>query len=96
MSPGIEGIPSRVHVVGSVVSRVPLQLNVPGNNIATVTPSADGEFTISQVTRGSFGYARKGDYAFMLPLAIRPKSLALSQLVLYKSMPLREFNAAPK
>jgi hypothetical protein len=96
VSPGIEGIPSRAHVVGSVVSRVPLQLSVPGNNIATVVPSADGEFTISQVTRGSMNFVRKGDYAFMLPLAIRPKGLLLSQLVVYKNMPFREFNAAAR
>jgi hypothetical protein len=95
VSPGIEGIPSKVHVVGSVVSRVPLQLSVPGNNIATVVPSADGQFTISQVTRGSFDFVRKGDYVFMLPQAIRPKSLSLSQLVLYKTIPFREFSAAP-
>jgi hypothetical protein len=95
VSPGIEGIPSRAHVVGSVVSRVPLQLSVPGNNIATVVPAADAEFTISQVTRGSINYVRKGDYAFMLPLEIRPRGLVLSQLVLYKNIPLREFTAAP-
>jgi hypothetical protein len=96
VSPGIEGIPSRVHVVGTVVSRVPLQLSVPGNNIATVVPAADGQFTISQVTRGSVNYVRKGDYAFMTPLEIRPRGLVLSQLVLYKSLPLREFIAAAK
>jgi hypothetical protein len=93
---GIEGIPSRVHVVGTVVSRVPLQLSVPGNNIATIAAAADGEFSISQVTRGSINYVRKGDYAFMMPLEIRPRGLILSQLVLYKSLPLREFTAAGK
>ena len=34
--PGITGIPARLHVVGSVVQRSPLQLSVPGNNFATV------------------------------------------------------------
>jgi hypothetical protein len=50
------------------------------------------EFTVSQVTRGSMDYARKGDYAFMMPREINPKGLVLSQLVLYKSIPLRQFN----
>ena len=33
---GANGIPSRLHVVGSVSQRSPLRLAVPGNNIATV------------------------------------------------------------
>jgi hypothetical protein len=49
--------------------------------------------TISQITRGSSTYARKGDYAFMLPLQITPRGLIVSQLVLYKRVPFAEFNA---
>jgi hypothetical protein len=94
VAPGIQGIPARTHVVGTVAQRVPLRLNVPGNNVATIVPAADqDEFTISQVTRGSITYARKGDYAFLMPREIQPRGLVLSQLVLYKSVPLREFNA---
>jgi len=96
VSPGIQGIPARLHVVGTVVRRVPLQLSVLGNNFATVVPGENEVFTITQVTRGSINYVRKGDYAFMLPREINPKGLAVSQLVLYKSMQFRQFNPAAR
>jgi hypothetical protein len=93
---GANGIPSRLHIVGSVIERVPLRLAVPGNNFATVVPGNNVQFTVSQVTRGAMNYARKGDYAFLLPRAINPRGLAVSQLVLYKTIPLRQFNPAPR
>jgi len=93
---GIDGIPARLHVVGTVIQRVPLQLSVLGNNFATVVPGVHVQFTVSQVTRGSITYVRKGDYAFMLPLEINPRGLAVSQLVLYKSIPFRQFNPAAR
>jgi hypothetical protein len=97
VSPGIQGIPARLHVVGSVIQRDPLQLHVIGNNFATVIAGGNEVYTISQVTRGSINYVRKGDYAFMLPTRINPKGLSVSQLVLYKSTPFRLFNpAAPR
>jgi hypothetical protein len=91
---GDNGIPTRLHVVGSVVQRIPLQLAVPGNNIATVVGvgGENAQFTVSQVTKGSMNYARKGDYAFLMPSAINPKGLVVSQLILYKSIPLRQFS----
>jgi hypothetical protein len=90
---GINNIPARLHVVGTVVQRVPLQLSLPGNNFATVVGEEDNAaFTVSQVTRGSITYARKGDYVFLLPTEVNPKGLVLSQLVLYKTMPFRQFN----
>jgi hypothetical protein len=39
-------------------------------------------------------HARKGDYAFLLPRAINRKGLAVSQLILYKSIPFWQFNPA--
>ena len=65
---------------------------VPGNNFATVVGGKNVQFTVSQVTRGTMNHARKGDYAFLLPRAINPKGLSVSQLVLYKSIPFRQFN----
>jgi hypothetical protein len=91
---GANGIPSRLHVVGSVVQRAPLRLAVPGNNIATVIGGQNVQFTVSQVTRGTMNHPRKGDYAFLLPRAINRKGLSVSQLILYKSMPLWQFNPA--
>jgi hypothetical protein len=92
---GVNGVPSRLHVVGSVIERTPLRLAVPGNNFATVIPPGENaSFTVSQVTRGAMNYARKGDYAFLLPRAINPRGLSVSQLILYKSIPFRQFNPA--
>jgi hypothetical protein len=91
---GANGIPSRLHVVGSVVQRSPLRLAVPGNNIATVIGGQNVQFTVSQVTRGTMNHPRKGDYAFLLPRAINRKGLSVSQLILYKSIPLWQFNPA--
>ena len=50
--------------------------------------------TTTQVTRGNINHVRKGDYAFMMPLQIGQRKVILSQFVLYKSMPFRQFNPA--
>ncbi len=94
--PGIYGIPARLHAVGTVIQRSPLRLSVPGNNFATIVSGGNEMFTITQVTRGLMSHARKGDYAFMLPQAINPRGLAVSQLVLYKNTPFRQFNPAAR
>jgi hypothetical protein len=91
---GALGIPSRLHVVGGAINRSPLQIAIPGNNVATVMPIGDDGFTITQVTRGTIAHVRKGDYAFMMPQQIGQKGLILSQFVLYKSIPFRQFNPA--
>ena len=88
--------PIRLHVVGTVIQRVPLQLTLPGNNFATVVGGLNGQFTMSQVTRGSLAMARKGDYAFLMPQQINPRGLVVSQLVLYKSIPYAQFLAGPR
>jgi hypothetical protein len=93
---GINGIPARTHVVGTVLQRNPLRISLPGNNMAAVVGGENVGFTITQVTRGSITYARKGDYAFLLPQAINPKGLVVSQLVLYKSIPFVQFQAAAR
>jgi hypothetical protein len=94
VNPMVLGIPSRLHVVGNVVNRLPLQLTIPGNNLATVTAPEGEHLTVSQVTRGRVSYIRKGDYAFLLPQAITPRGLVLSQFVLYKTIAFRTFNPA--
>jgi hypothetical protein len=92
--PGIYAIPTRTHVVGTVLQRSPLRLAVPGNNVATIVAGENETFTLTQVTRGSINYARKGDLVFLLPQSINPNGLVVSQLVLYKPIPFREFNPA--
>jgi hypothetical protein len=89
LSTGIPGTTTaRIHVVGTVIERSPLRLSLPGNNFATVVPAANLNLTVTQVTRGSINAARKGDIAFILPMSISPKGLVVSQLVLYKTVPL--------
>jgi len=92
----MSGIPSRLHVVGNAVGRDPqsqmIRIGLPGNNLATIVPDDTGQMTMTEVTRGSLNDARKGDFAFMLPLQITPRGLLLSQLVLYKQIPLAQFN----
>ena len=90
---GYGGLPTRLHVVGSAINRVPIQLAIPGNNIATVVPFA-GNLSITQVTRGNIDHVRKGDYAFMMPQQIGERGLILSQFILYKKIPLAQFNPA--
>ena len=38
VAPVVTGLPTRLHVVGNAINRSPLQLGIPGNNIATVIP----------------------------------------------------------
>jgi hypothetical protein len=92
VSSGLMGIPSQLHVVGTMVDDEPLRLSAPGNVVATVVPDASNRITVTQVTRGSTNYARKGDVAFILPAQVTPRGLVVSQLVLHKTIPLRQFN----
>ena len=64
--------------------------------VATVIAGENVQFSVSQVTKGSITYARKGDYVFLLPTEVSPRGLVLSQLVLYKTMPFRQFNPAAR
>jgi hypothetical protein len=89
--PGMSGSPTRLHVVGVPVNRTPLRLGILGNNIATVVGPNGGQFSVTQVTRGDISHIKKGDYAFLLPQAITPRGLQVSQFVLYKSVPFAQF-----
>lgn len=91
---GVLGIPSRLHVVGVAFRQTPLQVALPGNNLATIMPIGPDGFTITQVTRGNINHVRKGDYAFMMPQQIGQRGLILAQLVLYKKIPFHQFNPA--
>jgi hypothetical protein len=92
VTPDNNGIPGRLHVVGSVVGLDPLRLAIPGNNVATVVPPTDpGTFTMSQVTLGQPHFAQKGDLASLAEIRADPETLVLSQLVLYKKIRLNQF-----
>jgi len=86
ITPGSNGIPGQLYVVGNALSWNPLRLGTPGNNVATVIPDASGSFSMTQVTRGSSSFAERGDIVFLTPVDVNSKSLVLSQLVLYKKI----------
>lgn len=90
-APGMLGIPARLHIVGTTIGINPLRVNLPGNNFATVLPANQGGLTITQVTRGNPSFAEKGDLVFLMPTELTPRSVVLSQLVLYKKIPFRQF-----
>jgi len=92
VSPGMTGIPSRLHVVGVLADNNPVRIAGPGNVVATVVPDESNRITVTQVTRGSTSYARKGDVAFIMPVQVTPRGLVVSQLILHKTIPLRLFN----
>lgn len=94
--PGINGNPARLHVVGALVLPQPMRLIVPGNIVATILPEDAGGMTVTQITRGDSRYVRKGDYAFLMPIEARLRGLRLAQLVVYKQVPLRQFNVNAK
>jgi hypothetical protein len=89
------GIPSQMHVVGNVLNVGPLRVGVPGNNIVTVLPPFPEGMTMTQVTLGGTGFARKGDLVYLKPIQGRDpagaKSLLLSQAVLYKKLRKEQF-----
>ncbi len=88
--PGEGALPRRRHVVGPVVGVNPLALGVPGNTRVAVVPGAGG-LAMSQVTLGSSSFVQPGDLCWMLPAGAGARTLALGQLVVYKSMPLDQF-----
>lgn len=91
VSPMLTGIPSRLHVVGTLVNEIPVRLSAPGNVVATIAPAESEVLKVTQVTRGTADQARKGDVAFLKPVQVTPRGLVVSQLVLYKTIPFRRF-----
>ena len=89
--PGILGIPARLHVVGNYLGGNPPRVGVLGNNFAAILPADQAATTITQVTRGSTTFAEKGDLVYLMPTDLSPRTVVLSQLILYKKIPLRQF-----
>jgi hypothetical protein len=85
------GIPARLHVVGTAIGVNPLRISVLGNNFATILPAEPGIMSVTQVTRGSSSFAEKGDLVYLMPTELTSRTVVLSQLVLYKKLPLRQF-----
>lgn len=90
--PIANGIPGRLHVVGNAVSVNPfLRISVLGTNFATVLPDEAGGMSVTQMTRGDTSFAEKGDLVFLMPTELTPRTVVLSQVVLYKKIALRQF-----
>ena len=91
MTPEEYSMPNRLHVVGNAVGGGAAGVRVGvGQNWFTIQPSLNG-MTVTQVTIGSNSYARRGDLVYLVPENVTPRSLDVSQLVLYKKIPFRGF-----
>jgi hypothetical protein len=92
MTPEEYAIPDRMHVVGQSVGGGTGGVKVAGfgQNWYNIQPSANG-MSVTQVTQGNISYAKPGDLVYFIPEAVGQKSLTVSQLVLYKKIPLRQF-----
>jgi hypothetical protein len=91
VNPGQTGIPAFLHVVGTAIATAPLRLFVPGNNFATVFPDSQAALAVFQITQGDTSFAEKGDLIYMQPIELTTRTVRLSQAVLYKKIPVREF-----
>lgn len=82
--------PQLTHIVGGMVSRVPLQIGIGGNNAMTVLPTPGGVH-MSQVTAGSIGLVKPGDIVYLAATQAMPDSLVLDQMVVYKNEFIDQF-----
>ena len=87
----VGGSATRLHVVENAVGNDPLSIAIGGNNAMTILEDESGPMTINEVTRGNTGLAEKGDFIYLVPTDMTPRTVVLSQAVLYKKIPLREY-----
>ncbi len=90
MLPGEEYLPRRRHIVGPLAAINPLAIAVPGNNAALVVPAGRG-MSMTQVTVGSSSFVKSGDLVWCVPQGANHRTLNLSQMVVYKSIPIDQF-----
>ena len=79
-----------IHVVGHSVGINPVTLSGFGPMSLAVVPGPSG-MSVTQVTLGTNSYAKKGDLVHLVPDNATPRGLDVGQLVLYKKIPLRQF-----
>jgi hypothetical protein len=80
------GQPPWMHVVGPVVAVAPVQVLTPGNIVVTIVPAMRA-LSATLVRIGTPSYVSRGDWAYIIPAEITPKSLNLAQLIIYKKGP---------
>lgn len=78
--------PTQIHVVGPPTSLAPLSLNTPGNSAIGILPATPGGISATQITPGTSSILRPGDIVYFVSSGIGVKSLALSQLIVYKQV----------
>jgi len=78
------------HVVGPVVNRSPLTVGSPDNVIVTVL-GPQGSPPMSLITFGTSSFVRAGDLVWYLVSDSIPRSLVLTQLMVYKNVPLDQY-----
>ncbi len=83
-------IPNRMNIVGNPTQAVPLMIRVNQTNAITIQPGGGG-MTVTQVTLGSNSFARKGDVAYIVADGTAQRGINVAMLVLYKTIPLRQF-----
>jgi hypothetical protein len=92
ISPANLALGGRLHIVGNVLPVGGLlRIGVPGNNFVTLVPGPSGSIQMTQVTLGTWSFLEKGDSVFLSPAAVRPDSLIVQQLVLYKKVARNRF-----
>ena len=87
----VQGGSLLLHVVGRSTGINPVQLSGFGPGTMSVTPGPSGAMTVTQVTLGTNSYAKKGDLVHLTADSASARGLDVSQLVLYKKIPLRRF-----
>ena len=87
----IGGDVTKIHVVQSATGNDPLSVTIGGNNSITILADESGPMTNTEVTRGNAGLADKGDFVYLVPTDMTPRTVVLSQVVLYKKMPKSQY-----
>jgi hypothetical protein len=82
--------PLPMHIVGRALGNDPVRIAGNGDNWYTLQPGSNG-MSVTQVTVGNNSYAKRGDAVYLILDNISPRSLDVSQLILYKKIPLRAF-----
>ncbi len=77
-------LPSVRTVVGRAESVSPLRISIGSNNSVLIQPMNDAGISMTRVTLGNTGIAAPGDVVFISATAMNTKSLAATQVVLYK------------
>jgi hypothetical protein len=92
MTPEEYSRPARSHVVGRSLGTGfdGVKVEGLGQNWYTIQPSLNG-MSVTQITLGSNSYAQRGDLVYIVPENISPRSLDVTQLVLYKKIPFRAY-----